>query len=44
MIDNTWKIISSKPIIIYLSMSNKFSALRHLGGVTYTTILWKYTA
>ena len=40
MIDNTWKPISSKPIIIHLAMSNKFSALKHLVGITCTTSLY----
>ena len=47
MIDNTWMSISSKPIIIRLIMSNKFSALRHFVGITYTNnilILGEYTA
>ena len=41
MIDNTWKPISFKPIIICLTMSNKFLAQRHLVGITYTTSLYR---
>ena len=40
MIDNTWKPISSKPISMCLTMSNKFSAWRHLVGITYTAPLY----
>ena len=40
MIDNTWKSISSKPIIIRLTMSNRFSALKYLVGITCTTSLY----
>ena len=40
MIDTTWKPISSKPIIIRLTISNKFSAWKHLVGVTSITSLY----
>ena len=40
MIDDTWKPISSKTIIIRLTLTNKSSAWRHFVGIICTTSLY----